>query len=80
MLRMFQPSSTEFWQLETSKLETPEQDSSGTVPVRFFARTSAFSAPQRETKNDGLDDNEQALSHNWNLWASPLSFDSKGQI
>ena len=47
MLRMFQPSSTEFWQLETSKLETPEQDSSGTVPVRFFARTSASSAPLR---------------------------------
>ena len=32
MLRMFQPSSTEFWQLETSKLETPEQDSSGLSP------------------------------------------------
>ena len=47
MLRMFQPSSTEFWQLETSKLETPEQDSSGTVPARFFARTSAVSAPLR---------------------------------
>ena len=47
MLRMFQPSSTEFWQLETSKLETPELDLTGTVPVRFFKRTSASSAPLR---------------------------------
>ena len=30
-------------------------------------KASAFSAPLRETKNDGLDDNEQALPHNWNL-------------
>ena len=48
MLRMFQPSSTEFWQLETSKLETPEQDSSGTVPARFF-KTSKLETPEQDS-------------------------------
>jgi hypothetical protein len=33
----------------------------------FVHEASAFSAPLRETKNDRLDDKEQALPHNWNL-------------
>ena len=38
-------------------------------------KASAFSAPLRETKDDWLDNNEQALPNNWNLWSAIFRLD-----